>query len=329
MSRLASLLRAGLRSNFGLSIALHRLFVEKKDRWYVPLFGLAALGILPTLYGYVLLIRSLYGFLQPLGQERALLAFGILFGQFLVLLFGFYYVVAAFYFSRDLDMLIPLPFRPVEVMLSKFAVILVNEYLTMMPLILPLLVVYGVLAKARFSYWAGAVAVYVLLPVIPLAIVSILVVGMMRLVNLSRKKDVMIVVGSIVLIVAAMGLQFMVGEIRGPGDGTGSRRGLLHLAGQPSRPRRRGLSPLRLGDQGPCRRRDGLRPDEPLGVRGRVVPVLLGHRDRRRQALLSRPDRDRRDLGPPEVPFANGDVPPRIVRTPARPGHFPRASGGS
>jgi ABC-2 type transport system permease protein len=212
VSRLVSLLRAGLRSNFGLSVALHRIFVEKKDRWYVPLFGLAALGILPTLYGYVLLIRSLYGFLQPIGQERVLLTYGILLGQFLVLLFGFYYVIAAFYFSRDLEMLVPLPFRPVEVMLSKFAVILVNEYLTMMPLVLPVLITYGILSKARPSYWAGAVAVYALLPVIPLAIVSILVVGMMRLVNLSRKKDVMIVIGSVILIVAAMALQFTIGR---------------------------------------------------------------------------------------------------------------------
>jgi ABC-2 type transport system permease protein len=219
VSRQLSLLRAGLRSNFGLSVALHRLFVEKKDRWYIPLFGAAAVGILPTLYAYVLLIRSFYGFLQTMGQERVLLAYGILFGQFLVLLFGFYYVISAFYFSRDLEMLIPLPFRPVEVMLSKFAVILVNEYLTMMPLVLPLLITFGVLSKARPSYWAGAVAVYALLPVIPLAIVSIVVVGMMRLVNLSRKKDVMIVIGSIVLIIAAMALQFMIGKTAGRGMG--------------------------------------------------------------------------------------------------------------
>ncbi len=219
MSRIFALLRAGLRSNFGLSVALHRLFVEKKDRWYIPLFGAAALGILPTLYGYILLIKYLYGFLQPVGQERVLLAYGILFGQFLVLLFGFYYVIAAFYFSRDLEMLIPLPFRPVEVMISKFAVILVNEYLTMMPLVLPLLIAYGVLSKARFSYWAAGVGVYAILPVIPLAIVSILVVGMMRLVNLSRKKDVMIVIGSIVLIVAATALQFVIGKSAGRGMG--------------------------------------------------------------------------------------------------------------
>jgi ABC-2 type transport system permease protein len=225
--RLRSLLRVGLRSNFGLSVAIHRLFVEKKDRWYIPLFGLAAVGILPTLYGYVLLIKSLYGFLQPIGQDRALLTYGILLGQFLVLLFGFYYVISAFYFSRDLEMLVPLPFRPVEVMLSKFAVILVNEYLTMMPLVLPVLITYGILSKARPSYWAGAVAVYALLPVIPLAIVSILVVGMMRLVNLSRKKDVMIVVGSVVLIAAAMALQFTIGRSAGRRMGVEAAAGVF------------------------------------------------------------------------------------------------------
>jgi len=126
-----------------------------------------------------------------------------------------YYVISAFYFSRDLDFLIPLPFRPVEVMLSKFGVILINEYLTMMPLVLPVFICYGILSKARPSYWAGAVAVYALLPVIPLAIVSILVVGMMRLVNFSRKKDVMIIVGSVVLIVAAVALQYTLGKTAG------------------------------------------------------------------------------------------------------------------
>ena len=227
MRRLLSLVRAGLRSNFGLSVALHRLFVEKKDRWYIPLFGLAALGVLPTLYGYVLLIKSLYGFLQPIGQERVLLTYGILLGQFLVLLFGFYFVISAFYFSRDLEMLIPLPFRPVEVMLSKFAVILVNEYLTMIPLVLPVLITYGILSKARPSYWAGAVAVYALLPVIPLALVSILTVGMMRLVNLSRKKDVLIVIGSVVMIAAAMALQFTIGRSAGRRMGVEAAAGLF------------------------------------------------------------------------------------------------------
>lgn len=215
MSRLATVIRAGLRSNFGLATLKHRLFKEKKDRWLVPVFALAAVGVLPTLYGLVLLIKGAYLLLQPMGQERALLTLGVLAGQLLILIFGIYYVISAFYFSRDLEMLIPLPLRPYEVMLSKFAVIMINEYLTVAAVVLPVVITFGVLARGGVGYWVNAALVYAALPIIPLAIVSVLVVAMMRFINVSRKKDILILAGSILLITAGLGLQFAAG--RAPG----------------------------------------------------------------------------------------------------------------
>jgi ABC-2 type transport system permease protein len=212
MKRLLTLIRAGLKSNFGLSVLRHRLFKEKKDRWLVPLVGVAVLGVLPSVYGLILLVQNIYLALKPLGQERALLTLGIMAGQIFILLFGLYYVISAFYFSRDLEFLIPLPLKPFEVIASKFAVIMINEYLTVMVIVLPVLCGYGVLARGGLPYWTNGVLVYLFLPVIPLAVVSILVVLMMRLVNLSRKKDALILVGSVVLIAVSMGLQFLMGR---------------------------------------------------------------------------------------------------------------------
>jgi ABC-2 type transport system permease protein len=100
-------------------------------------------------------------------------------------------------------------------MMSKFTVILVNEYITVLAIVAPALVYFGILAKAGPAYWTNALIVYLLLPVIPLAIVSLLVVGMMRVVNLSRKKDALIIVGSLVLIAAGMGLQFVLNRSAG------------------------------------------------------------------------------------------------------------------
>ena len=223
MSRLLTLTRAGLRSNFGLAILRHRLFKEKKDRWLVPLVGVAALAVLPSIYGLFLLVQNIYLALKPLGQEHALLTLGILGGQLFILLFGLYYVVSAFYFSRDLEFLIPLPLKPFEVIASKFAVIMINEYLTVMVIVLPVLVGYGVIARSRPDYWVNGVLVYLLLPVIPLAVVSILVVALMRVVNFSRKKDALILVGSFLLIAVGMGLQFILGR---PGRGVPSGQAL-------------------------------------------------------------------------------------------------------
>jgi ABC-2 type transport system permease protein len=223
MRRLWTLIRAGLKSNFGLAILHHRLFKEKKDRWLVPLFAFAFLSLLPSLYGLVLFIQSIFLALKPLGQERALLTLGVLAGQFFILLFGLYYVISAFYFSRDLEFLIPLPLKPFEVMASKFAVILVNEYLTVLVVVVPVLAGYGVLAKGGLPYWTNAVLVYLFLPVIPLAVVSILVVVLMRFVNISRKKDAVILIGSIILIVLGIGIQFIVGR---PAHGTPDARAM-------------------------------------------------------------------------------------------------------
>jgi ABC-2 type transport system permease protein len=208
MSKFGALLRAGLKSNFGLSLLRHRVLKQKKDIWVVPLVALGVVGLAPVLYYYLELVEFIYRLLEPLGQQSAILTLGILAGQLFILVFGLFYVVSAFYFSKDLEILIPLPVRPFQVMLSKFGVILANEYLTVAFLVLPILVYFGVLAKAGPAYWIKATLIYLLLPVIPLAIVSILVIILMRFVNLGRKKDALIIVGSILLISLAMGLQF-------------------------------------------------------------------------------------------------------------------------
>jgi ABC-2 type transport system permease protein len=212
--RLASLVRADLRSNFGLSIVRHRLFVEKRDRWLVPVIGMGVLGILPAIYALFHLVRTTYLILEPLGQQRALLLAGVMTGQLFVLLFGLYYVVSAFYFSRDLEFLVPLPLNPFEVVASKFTVILVNEYFTVVLIVLPVIAGYGIMAGSGPAYWTNAVLVYLFLPVIPLAIAALLVVALMRFVNISRKKDVVIVTGSVLLLLLVMGVQFLLGGAR-------------------------------------------------------------------------------------------------------------------
>jgi ABC-2 type transport system permease protein len=209
MSKLAALIRTGLKSNFGLALYWHRFFREKKDRWVLPLIGCSLLGFIPMLYGFVEFIRSIYFVLKPLGQERALLAFGVMAGQLIILIFGLYYVISAFYFARDLEMLIPLPVKPSEVLVSKFAVIIVNEYLTVAAIVLPFIITFGVLDKGGLDYWISAALVYLALPILPLVIVTVIVVAMMRLINISRKKDLLVFIGGIAIIAAALGFQFL------------------------------------------------------------------------------------------------------------------------
>jgi ABC-2 type transport system permease protein len=229
MSKFLRLVRVGLRVNFGLSVLRPKYILRnRRDYWLFPLILIGLAGLAPLLFYYLKGIRFMYGLLAPLGQQAALLTFAILMGQFLILVFGFYYVLSAFYFSRDLDILVPLPVTPAQVLLSKFTVVVVNEYLTASPIVVPMLVAYGIHARAGLSYGLKAVCVYLFLPVIPLAVVSLVAVIMMRFVNVSRKKDALMIAGSLVLMAGAIGLQFWVRRIPDSGPG---REGLLRIFG--------------------------------------------------------------------------------------------------
>jgi ABC-2 type transport system permease protein len=216
MRRLFALLRAGMRQNFALALLKHRIFKVRKDLWLVLLGGFGFLGLLPVIWLYFTALRYAFSILKPMGQETALLTLAILAGQFLILVFGLFYVLSAFYFSRDLEFLVSLPARPFEVIGAKFGVILVNEYLTVLFIVVPAFIVYGDMAGKPFIYWPLAGLVFLLLPVIPLALAGLLVMAMMRLVNVSRKKDFLILAGSLTLMTAVLFLQLSLAGNRSP-----------------------------------------------------------------------------------------------------------------
>ncbi len=216
MSPTGALVKAALNSNFGWTILRHRIFVQRRDLWMVPLIFLAVAGFVPILVLYIRLVGDSYDLFKSIGQEKALLTLALLAGQLIILVFGLFYLIATFYFSRDLEYLVSLPLKPVQVMLSKFIVVLVNEYLTVAPIILPIFIVYGFKARGGLDYWLSLLLAYALLPVIPLAASGLVVVGMIRLINIGRRKDLLIVIGALLLISAAMFFQFGLSRAAGP-----------------------------------------------------------------------------------------------------------------
>ena len=216
MSRLPALLGAGLRQNFALALLKHKVLKQRKDFWLVALFALGMVSVIPVIVLYFRLLGLVFSLLRSQGQETALLTLAILAGQLLILVFGLFYVLSAFYFSRDLEFLVSLPARPYEVIAAKFGVILVNEYLTVVFLVVPAFIVFGVQAAKPLAYWPLAGLVFLLLPVIPLALSGLLVMAMMRVVNVSRKKDFFLLAGSLALITGVLFLQLGLAGNRSP-----------------------------------------------------------------------------------------------------------------
>jgi len=215
MKILFSLISVGFKTNSLISALKLRMRLNKKDRIAIPF--LMAIVAISLIFIYIILlnmIQTLHGALQPFSQTGVILSATILAGQIFVLVFGFYYMLSVFYFSKDIEFLISLPLKPYQVVFSKFCVILINEYLVLSLLILPILIQFGILENVGIGYWLRLPIIFLCLPIIPLTIASLLVILMMRFVNLSKKKDALIIIGSLVLIIGYFLIQILLQGVK-------------------------------------------------------------------------------------------------------------------
>jgi ABC-2 type transport system permease protein len=180
-----------------------------RSRWALLLIPLMLVALLPLVVAFGGMYAALYFGARELGQGHVVLTMAFTAGQVASLLFGVVYVISAFYFSKDLTVLVPLPVRPREIVLAKFMAIMAGQYLTMAPLLLPALVVYGLLAKVGPLYVPYAVVLFLLLPAVPLVIASLFSMVLMRVTNLRRYRDLWRVVGGLFGILLAVGFQFI------------------------------------------------------------------------------------------------------------------------
>lgn len=206
MDKLKSLIKVDLNTTFGLSSLKYKL-KNKKERWQYIIFLVAMVSLVPS---YVLLIKgllSIYSGLEYLNQEPLFLLMGFLLSQLIVFILGILYVMSKYYFSNDLNVLVPLPIKPSTIVSAKFVTLLVNEYLTSLPVIAPFIIIFGMKAGVNLIYWLYSIIAFVFLPVIPLALASIIVMIFMRYTNIKGKKDLLRIVGYIILIVVIIALQ--------------------------------------------------------------------------------------------------------------------------
>jgi ABC-2 type transport system permease protein len=210
MRELISLIKVNLNVNFGISMFKYKFFKQKKDIWQLFIFIIAMLSLIPTYILYIKAVEGFYRGFEYINQQGLVLLLGFLFTQLIIFIFGILYVMGKFYFSDDLKILIPLPLKPNKILIAKFITLLVNEYITVLPFILPVFFIYGLNASQGLLYWIYSLIVFIVLPVIPLGLSTILVMLFMRVTNIKGKRDLLRIIGFIVMIVVIIAIQFSI-----------------------------------------------------------------------------------------------------------------------
>ena len=212
MNKMISLIKVDLNNTFGISSLVYN-FKNKKNRWQLILFTFAMLSLIPN---YIIMINGLckiYEDYVQIGQQSYFLQTGIFATQMFVLLFGILYVLSKYYFSNDLNQLVPLPIKASHILGSKFITLMISEYLTSLPIILPFILIYGIRGGEGLIYWIYSFFLILGLPIIPLVISSILVMVFMKYTNIGGKKDLLRIIGFIMFLILLLSFQFKMQNI--------------------------------------------------------------------------------------------------------------------
>lgn len=183
------------------------LGIGDNSRWTkVLVIGVMAAGLLPLLIMMMVGVSRLVDNLRIIGQEGIVLGFALALTSVIIFIFGIFYIISSFYFSGDIESLLPLPLKPSQIVGAKFLAVLLYEYLFTALIYLPVMIIFGIKTAAGPLYYFYGLVIFAFVPVIPLAAASVLVMLIMRFTNVSRNKDIFKIIGGVLAIF--IGLSF-------------------------------------------------------------------------------------------------------------------------
>ncbi len=179
-----------------------------RPRRRFPVAVLFPLLFAPIAVSVALFANVIYTALETFHLQAAIIGVATGAGAIVVFFFGIFYILSVFYFSSDIEKLLPLPLRPHEILGSKFLVTTVYEYIGALMIVAPLYLTFGIRSGAGVAFYLYATVVYLVLPVIPLAIASLIVMVVMRFTRFARNRDVFNIVVSLLILGLALGFNF-------------------------------------------------------------------------------------------------------------------------
>lgn len=183
---------------------------NKKQIKGILLGIILVIAFTPMAIGFGKFVSFAYDGLHSIGQEAVILGFALSIVSVVIFFFGIFYAMNIFYFSMDVENLLPLPFKPWHIMGAKFAVVLIYEYLTEIIFFAPTLIAYGIKSSGGVLYYAYGVIIFLLLPIVPLVIASVINMVIMRFTNIAKNKDRFRLVGGLIAMFFGVGLNIYI-----------------------------------------------------------------------------------------------------------------------
>lgn len=201
MSNLFPLIKVLLKNSLSsISDAKH------KGGYKALILVLVVLCFIPLMISIYFFADLLFESMFQIEQEGYVMSLGMQSACTVTLLFSIFLIPSVYYFSKDIKILMALPFKPQEIIASKFIVCLLYEYLFCFGMMIPFLLAYSNYATLDVPFIFSWLFACLTLPIYPLIISSVVTMVIMRFSSLAKRKDLFNVVGSLLMIIVIFGI---------------------------------------------------------------------------------------------------------------------------
>lgn len=135
------------------------------------------------------IIWVLSDILKSYNIGELIISFVLPLGAITSIIFGIFSIISVFYFNKDSESLLPLPIKSSELLMAKFFASLISEYLILIMFIFPILLGVGIGSGASWLFYVYTLLIFILMPIIPSVIVSIILMLANKVFKFGKKKD--------------------------------------------------------------------------------------------------------------------------------------------
>ena len=134
---------------------------------------------------------------------------------FVVMFIMFFQVILAstnvYFFSKDLEVLLPLPIKSEQLLIAKFNTLLINLYFSELIFVLFPLIIYGICTNAGIIYYFYLILILLIFPILPALFISIITMFSMKLSKFIKNKDLFQIIITLIFIILVFLLELKVG----------------------------------------------------------------------------------------------------------------------
>lgn len=170
------------------------------------------LGIVtvPLVLGIIsVMFLGLYGVLKSIGQQGLILAMGYNITATIIFIFGIMSIMSVLYFSKDIEYILPLPFKAHEISLAKFTTVLIYQYISVIAILGPITLIYGIGEGSGVLYYVISLVCLILVPIIPILYSAIISMVLMRFTGISKHKDALKFISGFLALLLGIGINIL------------------------------------------------------------------------------------------------------------------------